>query len=42
MTDIKNAITTPFDHLDFIIQPFNKATAVTIHKIVGNNRPVPK
>ena len=36
MTSVKNSIATSFNHFNFIIQTFNKTTALTLDKIVGN------
>ena len=34
--DLKNAITTAFEHLNFVVQPFNETTAETVREVVGN------
>jgi hypothetical protein len=34
LTDIKDAIATPFEHLDPVIEPLNEATAKPFKKVV--------
>ena len=36
MISVEDAIATPFDYFDFIIQTFNKTTVLALDKIIGN------
>jgi len=36
MFDINNSITSPLQNLNFIIEPFNKTTGLSVKKIVAN------
>ena len=34
--DLENAITTPLDRFDLIVQAFHETTAETVHKVVDD------
>lgn len=34
--DLKNAITTALEYLNFVVQPFNKPAAETVREVIGD------
>src|SRR5262245_22828277 len=34
--DIAQPITAPFEHFELVVQPFDKAAALTVDEVVGN------
>jgi len=36
MVEIKQAITTTFENFNFVVETLNKATTITVQKVVGN------
>lgn len=41
MLKIENAIATAFEHLELVIQAFDKARRLQVHKVVSDLIPVP-
>jgi hypothetical protein len=35
MLDVQDAIATPFDDFDLVIEPFYKATCLSVKKVIG-------
>ena len=39
MLEVENAITTPFENLDLVVEPFDEATVLALDEVVGNFLP---
>ena len=39
MLEVEQAITAPLEHLEFVVQPFNKAAIVSVNEIVEDFLP---